>query len=117
MKADPVEGAGKSKPSYQAMDIREKKDMVGRSRSPVPSTVGNLMSLTPLSNNKLVQAKKVARRSNRKEALRRELITGWQKAKKPAKVEREMVRLHGNVQFLSFHSNYLEFYDRDHKPV
>ena len=117
MKANPVEGAGKSKPSYQAMDIREKKDMVGRSRSPVPSTVGNLRSLPPLSTHKLVQANKVARRSNRKETLRRELITGWQKAKKPAKVEREMVRLHGNVMFLSFHSNYLDFYDRDNKPV
>ena len=105
------------KPKYQAMDIREKNNMVGRLRSPVPSTVGNLMSLPPLSNNKLVQAKKVARESNRKEALRRELITGWQKAKKPVKVEREMVRLHSNVLFLSFHSNYLDFYDRDHKQV
>ena len=105
------------KPSYQAMDIREKKDMVGRSRSPVPSTVGKLRSLPPLSPHKLAQSKKVAWRSNRKETLRRELITGWQKAKKPAKVEREMVRLHGNVMFLSFHSNYSDFYDRDHKPV
>ena len=105
------------KPNYQAMDIRKKKDIVGRLRSPVPSTVGNLRSIPLLSTHKLAQAKKVARRSNRKEALRRELITGWQKAKKPAKVEREMVRLHGNVQFLSFHSNYLDFYDRDHKPV
>ena len=94
------------KPSYQAMDIREKRDIVGRLRSPVPSTVGNLMSLPPLSDKKSVQTKKVAGRSNRKEALRRELITGWQKAKKPAKVEREMVRLHGNVMFLSFHLNY-----------
>ena len=117
MKANPVEGTGKLKPNYQVMDIREKRDIVGRLRSPVPSTVGNLMSLPPLSEKKLVQAKKVAGRSNRKEALRRELITGWQKAKKTAKVEREMVRLHSNILFLSFHSNYLDFYDRDHKPV
>ena len=117
MKANPVEGAGKLKPDYQAMDIREKKDIVGRLRSPVPSTVGILKSLPSLSTHKLVQAKVVARRSNRKEALRRELITGWQKAKKPVKVEREMVRFHSNVLFLSFHSNYLDFYDRDHKPV
>ena len=82
MKANPVEGAGKLKPNYQAIDIRKKRDIVGRLRSPVPSTVGNFKSLPPISTHKLVQAKRVARMSNRKEALRRELITGWQKAKK-----------------------------------
>ena len=90
---DPVELDCKLNPNYQAIDIRVKRDIVGRLKSSAASAVDSIMLLPPLSRckdttKKVVRTKEVGR----KEVLRRELITGWKKAKKTAKLEREMVR-------------------------
>ena len=90
MKANPVDSVGKLNPIYQAIDIRVKRDIVGRLKSPTASADDSIMSLHPLSHHKKTSKKVVkSKKVDRKEVLRRELITGWQKAKKQPRQRRK----------------------------